>query len=128
MLDKEEYKRELIRMWDSLRTNHQGEHTCAGVQCEDCPLYGTKCGEPIDAFEIIEAVEEWSKEHPPKKFKVSKLEYDILELLLNKNGSHFAQFMDYPFLMNMVEKGYFEGASRNTYIDAYIDSCEVADE
>ena len=79
MMNKEEYKKEIVRMWDSVREEHKGEYSCYGVDCEFCPL-GRRC-DRIFSFEMIEAVEKWSKEHPPKKFKVSRLEYDILKHL-----------------------------------------------
>lgn len=129
MMNEENYKTNLVRMWDSLRKTHKYEYTCEGVDCKDCPLVifdGDGCNNARNIFDIYDIVEKWSEGHRPKH-KVSKTELDIL-MSLYKNGSHFAQFMDYPFLMNMVEKGYFDGASRNTYIDAYIDSCEVVDE
>lgn len=78
MMDKETYKRELIRMWDSIRDGHKGEYSCYGVDCEFCPL-GRRCDRTIFSFEMIEAVEKWAKEHQPKKYKVSQVEYDFLK-------------------------------------------------
>lgn len=65
-MTKEEYKKQLARMWDSIRTMNKGEENCGGVRCTDCPLY-TKgpCG-PVFAFEYIELVENWAKQHPVK--------------------------------------------------------------
>lgn len=65
-MTKEEYKRNLIRMWDSLRIIHKGEKTCRGVGCVNCPL-GKVCntGEKIfRAYDAIEIVESWAKENP----------------------------------------------------------------
>lgn len=123
MLDEEEYKRELIRMWDSLRTNHQGEHTCAGVRCEDCPLYGTKCGKPINAFGMIEAAENWAKENP-QKHKVSQLEYDIILVAIDHSLTE-TTFNDFDILGDLLEKGYFKGATLATNVGDYINNCEV---
>ena len=91
MMDKETYKREIVRMWDSLRFDeHKGEETCCGVDCRECALYYSSCegSNSFNAYEIIEYahkmiefVEKWSKEHPQKKYRVSKLEYDILKYL-----------------------------------------------
>ena len=83
MLDKDTYKRELVRMWDSLRTENKGDSTCYGVSCEDCPLskFEYACSRSNSAFETVDVVERWSKEHPPKKYKISRLEYDILKHL-----------------------------------------------
>lgn len=69
MLSKEEYKKELVRMWDSLREVSKGRMSCGGVECEVCPfdkLTASDCPTNvlIHAMEVIEIVEQWSKEHP----------------------------------------------------------------
>lgn len=69
MLSKEEYKRQLVRMWDSLREDrHKGSEDCDGVYCKDCPLEPSHfCkgkAKLIDLIEIAEIVENWTKEHP----------------------------------------------------------------
>ena len=73
MMTKEEYKREIARMFDSIRDDkYKGHSECSGVQCcERCALYDIDCGSSTNAFEMIEAVEKWSKEHP-QKHKISK--------------------------------------------------------
>ena len=80
MLTKEEYKREYIRMMDFLKdkegcsTAHKGEFNCKGVCCNICP-FCNMCPlciyeitdhdlQAIRAYDIIEVVEKWSKEHP----------------------------------------------------------------
>lgn len=65
MMDKETYKKELVRMWDSIRTKYVGRDSCIGVKCEECPLHGNgkRCNGIKSAFEAIETVEKWSKEH-----------------------------------------------------------------
>lgn len=75
MLDKETYKREYIRMMDSVREKFKGNPNCNGVNCSECDVEEI-CGHSslaYNAFEIIEAVEKWAKEHPVKtnadKFK-----------------------------------------------------------
>lgn len=75
MINKEKYKRELVRIWDTLRDDkYKGIESCSGVNdCDECPLYNIKCGESFNAFEFIEAIEKWSKERP-QKHKVSKWE------------------------------------------------------
>ena len=66
MIDKDTYKRELIRMWDSLRDDkYEGRSTCIGTRCKECPLVNTVCYEPINAFEFVKVVEKWAKEHQP---------------------------------------------------------------
>ena len=79
MIDKETYKKELKRMFDSLSGGNKSTDRC-GIKCSQCPLKKI-CNNNIYAFDIIEAVEKWSKEHPQKKYKVSKLEYYILKYL-----------------------------------------------
>lgn len=43
MMTKEEYQRNLIRMFDSLRNKCTGEKNCRGVDCRDCPFYKKVC-------------------------------------------------------------------------------------
>lgn len=64
----EEYRENLIRMWDSVRNESKGEETCRDVNCRDCPfdeicnaVYGSAI---INACKTIEIVEHWAKEHP----------------------------------------------------------------
>lgn len=70
MMTKEEFQRNLIRMFDSLRTEYKGKRNCDGIECNNCPFNGKVCyaGERLfrayDAIEIIETVESWAKEHP----------------------------------------------------------------
>ena len=75
MLDKDTYKKELLRMWDSLRTEYVGRDSCIGVKCEECPLQenGKNCNGIKSAFETIATVEKWSKEHPEKSIKYQEL-------------------------------------------------------
>ena len=127
MLDKDTYKRELVRMWDSLRTENKGDSTCYGVSCEDCPLskFEYACSRSNSAFETVDVVERWSKEHPPKKYKVSKMEYDILEINLKYIRKYHWKFNQARKLCDLLEKGYFEGATSETYINDYFDNCEL---
>ena len=86
MIDKDTYKRELVRMWDSLRDDYIGYNTCRGVMCKMCPLHDIlvddiRCGNAIYTVKMINIVEKWAKENPPKKYKISRLEYDILKHL-----------------------------------------------
>lgn len=128
-MTKEEYKREIKRMWDSIRDDkYKGYYDydsaiceCSGVRCcEECALYGVDCGSSTNAFEMIEAIEKWSKEHPPKH-KISQLEYDVLELHLKYD----LKFYQSKELYALIEKGYFKGATRDMNINYYFDSCEV---
>ena len=125
MIDKDTYKRELVRMWDSLRDDeYKGIESCSGVNdCGGCPLNNIKCGESSKAFEMIEAVEKWSKEHQPKKFKVSQLEYDILKIYIDLES--YGTFNGYAILSEILKKGYFAGATSKTNIRDYFNNCEV---
>lgn len=127
-MNKEEYKKEIVRMWDSLRVNDVGNKKCMGVICEECPLYDIDCESSTNAFEMIEIVEKWSNEHQPKKYKVSKLEYDILEINLKYIRKYHWKFNQARKLCDLLEKGYFEGATSETYINDYFDNCEVEDD
>ena len=69
MLDEETYKKtykkELIRMWDTFRTENNGECSCDGVPCEKCPLMlYIGCIEAQNIFDIYRTVKKWSEEHP----------------------------------------------------------------
>ena len=81
MIDKETYRKEIVRMWDSIRDDeYKGTETCAGVNsCDECPLEGKCIITAWNVFKMIEFVEQWSKEHQPKK--LTRLEYDILKWL-----------------------------------------------
>lgn len=68
-MTKEQYKENLIRMWDSLRSiEFEGSKWCDGVMCEVCPLNNKGCNVNASTrytvFEIIETVEQWAKDHP----------------------------------------------------------------
>ena len=73
MLSKEEYERTIIRMWDSVRDDNKGEPNCHGAKCVLCPFWRKVCKpsgpfEPrsavFSAYDAIEIVEQWGKEHP----------------------------------------------------------------
>lgn len=131
MLDKETYKKELIRMWDSLRDDeyYKGYDNCAGVICEKCPLHGFDygCSCSLSTVEIYNAVEKWSKEHPKPKYKVSQLEYDILRIAIDYSIKDTI-FDDFYMLTELLEKGYFKGTTLETNVRDYFDNCEVEDD
>jgi hypothetical protein len=71
MLNKEEYKKTLVRMWDSVRdNNYKGKNDCSGVECNVCPVTSMcgyrGCSYVHNAYDLIELVEKWAKEHPIK--------------------------------------------------------------
>lgn len=72
MTTKEEYEKELVRMWDAFRTSHKGKQSCVGVLCKDCPLALNACkplANGLDIYKAFEAVENWVKEHPKRRNK-----------------------------------------------------------
>lgn len=132
MLDSKTYQQELVRMWDSLRddVDDKGLYGCNGVECEECPLHGLEyeCDSAFSVVETYNIVEKWSKEHP-KHYYVSQLEYDII---LSKVAHSSSGLMDNSFgsfydLSDLLEKGYFKGATLNTDIVDYFNHCEVVD-
>lgn len=80
MMTEEEYKSELIRMWDSIREDeyYKGYDDCVGVTCKECPIYEVEYDScPLhydissysrtkitDEFDLYGIIEKWSKEHP----------------------------------------------------------------
>ena len=73
------YKRSLIRMWDSFRTEYKGELACTGVKCAVCPVFEdcSNMGGPtgiIDAERAIQNVREWEKKNGTRKCSDIKLE------------------------------------------------------
>ena len=86
MIDKETYEREITRMFDSVRTKNKGCSDCRGVPCSRCPLEG-QCRITVwNVFKMIEFVEQWSKEHQPKK--LTRFEFEMLKWL-DKAGYKF---------------------------------------
>lgn len=133
MIDNEKYQKELIRMWDSVRDDNKGYPGCRGVKCKKCPLYDIKwddigCGDSIYAVKMINIVEKWSKEHPPKKYKVSQLEYDILKVFIECGFDNFHWLDKDKLLMSLLEKGYFKGADGEMEIEYYFKNCEVKED
>lgn len=140
MIDKDTYKKELLRMWDSLRTEYVGCDSCIGVRCKECPLHenGNLCGGIKGAFEAIATVEKWSIEHPERKYKLSKIENEILTSELKQLRQTLTLkekvFDNYTFafsasqlLSKLLKLGYYEGASDDTCIEYYLKNCEVVE-
>ena len=136
MINKETYEREITRMFDSVRTNSKGEHTCSGVKCKDCPFYSVGVCHSYgaanaynvyeEAIKCIDYVERWSKEHP-EKHKVSKLEYDILDACTNLFDFGDIKMLNFSMFDRLHEIGYFKGVTKDMYIRDYFNNCEVAD-
>ena len=138
MMDKETYKKELVRMWDSIRTKHVGLDSCIGVKCEECPLQenGNHYAGIKSAFEAIATVDKWSKEHPEKKYKLSRIEYEVLTSELKQLRQTLTLkekvFDNYTFafsasnlLPKLIKFGYYEGANLDTSIDDYLSKSVV---
>lgn len=128
-MTKEEYKKEIVRMWDSIRTEYKteckGANKCLGVECDDCPFGCLDCENPINTFEMIEILEKWSREHP-RTYKVSKLEYDILKTYVKCCLGSYSFSEDFS-LRSLLKEGYFQGANEKTNIEYYFNHCEVLD-
>jgi len=86
MIAKEIYEREITRMFDSVRTKNKGCSDCRGVPCSRCPLEGQCRITAWNVFKMIEFVEQWSKEHQPKK--LTRFEFEMLKWL-EKEGYKF---------------------------------------
>lgn len=128
MLDEKTFKKELVRMWDSLRGDrYKGYCGCSGLSCNRCPLYKIGCKEPMNTFKMIEEVEKWSNEHQPKKYKVSKMEYDIIKACIDSHidGCHF---YGSGLIMKLLDKGYFKGANSEMELESYLKNCEVVED
>ena len=121
MIDKETYKKELKRMFDSLSGGNKSTDRC-GIKCSQCPLKKI-CNNNMYAFDVIEAVEKWSKEHPPKKYKVSELEYYLLELCVFNHMN--VLFGTSSIICYLLRRGYFKGANENMLISEYFENCEI---
>lgn len=96
MIDEETYKKEIVRMWDTIRCDEdKGKGSCSGVYCGDCQLSSQDdfandtCTNNINAFKVIKIVEKWSKEHHQKK--LTRLEFEILKLLENEGYKYIVR-------------------------------------
>lgn len=106
MISEEEYKRTLIRIWDSARRYaHRGEPNCEGGECWLCPLEKV-CNpaqkprvELFRVFEAINIVEKWGKEHRTneaeevKAIPVERLK-DFRNAVMNMNSIAIIQRLD----------------------------------
>lgn len=106
-MTKEEFQRDLIRMWDSVRTDNKGAENCGGVRCLDCPLHmKAQCG-PFNSFEYVVLVENWAKEHPivtnADKFR-EVFGFDMTICWNNEFPCNECQFCDENGTCNSKEK------------------------
>ena len=94
-MDKETYKRELVRMWDSLREDeYKGEDYCSGVKCEECPLSEVKgCKNLINYFELNEIVEKWSESHHNIKTVTNRDKLkEVFNIILDENTEFYLSY------------------------------------
>lgn len=70
MMNKEEYIKAVIAMWDSMRNDFfKGRDDCIGVRCSECPLSDTDayccdcCNQAKYIFDVYNIIEKWHKEH-----------------------------------------------------------------
>ena len=133
MLSKEEFEREIIRMWDSVRTESKGKLSCDRVSCVDCPIQyinNQLCQGYIDnkgrtnfpiecAIDIIELVEKWSKEHPIatnrdklKEVFGEQLAHDIITEVTNNCVGHKCP---YVFKNDKCEDCFYDGFWKKEY-------------
>ncbi len=92
-MTKEACKKTYIRMMDSLRYGHKGELNCEGVGCSRCPLKSVcRYDHKVllsNAFECIELVEKWGKEHPIvtnkelEKFEKAVIQQECIHVIEN---------------------------------------------
>lgn len=67
---EEQYKKDYVRMMDSLRQDHLGEKNCGGVDCDDCPLFKKTCCNQVEGdlyyrgLETVKIVHKWAKMNP----------------------------------------------------------------
>ena len=66
---EEQYKKDYVRMMDSLRQDYLGAKNCGGVDCGNCPLLTKTCsykGEENSYYRCLETVKivhNWAKAH-----------------------------------------------------------------
>lgn len=132
MMTKEEYKKELVRMWDSVRDDKsKGRNNCEGVICSECQFCDINdndndCYEPINAIEMVEAVEKWSKEHP-QKYKISPFEYEYLKLY-QKYGFGSDRLCDLTGTTILHELFYLKDIDLNVKVEDILLNCEVTED
>ena len=66
---EEQYKKDYVRMMDSLRQDYLGAKNCLGVDCGNCPLLKKTCGYKGNessyyrSLETVKIVHNWAKAH-----------------------------------------------------------------
>ena len=68
-MEMTQYQKDLVRVWDGLRTDYKGSHNCCPILCKQCPLNEVCSSDGFthtifNADKAIEIVTQWVKEHP----------------------------------------------------------------
>lgn len=131
MLNKETYLNVLTRYFDSIREDSdESVPNCAYVSCRNCMFNNSDdaCPQEYNIYNTLEKLEKWSKKNPPKH-KISKSEYRTLDnYLLYYNYEKGIKFGNSYALRELIKRGYFKGATDETNIREYLDSCEVVED
>lgn len=122
----------LVYGMDYLQLSHDKnenrvKHLCVSDSCKECSLRNAKkyCSIFINTSEEIKALKKLLNKTKKPKYKVSRLEYDILESVVKTIGSGFYFFECDSLLMSLLEKGYFDGATGETDVKEYFNNCDV---
>lgn len=109
------------------KNKNRVKHLYISDLCKKCSLRNAKkyCSIFINTSEEIETLKKLLKESQQKKYKVSRLEYDILELIVKTIGSGLYFFECDSLLMSLLKKGYFDGATGETDVKEYFENCDV---
>lgn len=115
-MEMTQYQKDLVRMWDSLRTDYKGSHNCCPILCEQCPLNKGACSGDgfthtiFNAEKAIEIVTQWAKEHPivtmADKYKeVFGVEPKMAEKQEHDDWAFYMCPKNAGFLVNVVCEG-----------------------
>lgn len=117
MFSAEEYLKTYVRMMDSLRAeSFRGEFTCAGVDCEVCPLCKI-CG-TTELSEAIKIVKDWGKTHPLVTMK-EKYEEEFGVEPSNYNGNYICPQMLGFYKRKKCKKGMCSSCARAFWNSEY---------
>lgn len=121
-------KEEFIRNAIKNRKEDEDLGICCGINCNDCPYEGPKCGANViyDLLDYIIELEEHKEtnlEHSKPKYKLSRFECDLLDSCYD----YMCFIKDSWMLDNMHDKGYFKDIPNDVPIKDILDNCEVID-
>lgn len=81
----------------------------------------------LTLLKLSKSLKSGQKKTNQKKFKVSRMEYDMLQIYAINHISNNDTFNDFCTLRGLLDKGYFEGATGSMHIGEYYINCEVVD-